>query len=245
MIDGASVLSIIPARGGSKGLPRKNVLPLGGRPLIQWTVAASRASRHVDRTILSTDDAEIAARAREAGCEVPFMRPPELATDEASTVDVILHALQALEAEGARFDYTVVLQPTSPLRLAEDIDACIELCHRAAAPSCVSLSPAKWALEWIFRLGPDGVMAPVTGQVGGSYRRQDASPCFGPNGAVYVGRTEQVRAARTFYGPGTVGHVMPAERSIDIDTRLDMAIAETVLAETGRTSAAATAAASA
>ena len=133
MIGDKSVLALIPARGGSKGVPGKNIRPAGGKPLIAWTIEAAKCSRYIDRLILSTDDPAIVAVAKQFGCDVPFMRPAELATDQADSMVVVRHALQAI---GERYDYLVLLQPTSPLRIAADIDAAVERCLQSDAPTC-------------------------------------------------------------------------------------------------------------
>ncbi|MEK7358375.1 MAG: acylneuraminate cytidylyltransferase family protein, partial [Bdellovibrionota bacterium] len=135
MIDGKRVLGVIPARGGSKGILRKNVRNLGGKPLIAWTIEATRSSRYLDRVIVSTDDREIAEVSVAHGAEVPFLRPAELASDTATSPQVLAHAL----GECPGFDLAVLLQPTSPLRETADIDVCIELCVRNAATSAVSV----------------------------------------------------------------------------------------------------------
>ena len=134
MIDGRSVLAIIPARGGSKGVPRKNIRPLGGKPLIAWTIEAAHRSAWIDRLILSSEDQEIIDTACAWGCDVPFVRPAELARDCTPGIDPVLHALKQLPS----FDLVVLLQPTSPLRSAADIDRCIERCQRGGAPAAVT-----------------------------------------------------------------------------------------------------------
>jgi N-acylneuraminate cytidylyltransferase len=136
MIEGQSVLAVIPARGGSKGVPRKNLRDVAGRPLIAWTIAAARGSSHIDRLVLSSDDEEIMETARRHGCDVPFRRPAELATDEADSMAVVMHAVETL---AERYDYVVLLQPTSPLRASADIDGAIATCLRHMAPSCVTV----------------------------------------------------------------------------------------------------------
>src|SRR3990167_8107255 len=136
MIDGKKVLAVITARGGSKGLPRKNILEVGGRPMLAWSVDAAEKSSLLDRTILSSDDDEIIRVGREWGCDVPFKRPLELAHDETSTEHALIHALDHLEET---YDYIVLLQPTSPLREAQDIDNCITTCRRRGVPACVSV----------------------------------------------------------------------------------------------------------
>jgi N-acylneuraminate cytidylyltransferase len=146
MIDGLSCLALITARGGSKGLPGKNVRPVNGRPLIDFTVSVARAARCVDRVVLSTDDLTIAAIAAAGGCDVPFIRPSALADDTACTIDVVLHAMDQLPP----FDVVVLLQPTSPARSVDDIEAC---CRRVGqgAPACVSVMLAEQSPYWMMR----------------------------------------------------------------------------------------------
>lgn len=220
MIGTRRVLALLTARGGSKRLPRKNVLPLAGKPLIAWTVKAALEARTVDRLILSTDDAEIAAVARDWGCDVPFMRPPALATDEASSMDVIWHAL---DMAGEGFDDLVLLQPTSPLRQASDIDACVTLRADRDAHAVVSVSaPDKPLSHFGFAAGD------------GSFSRLD--PALLPqsglcvlNGAVYAADIARLCATGSFYAADTLCFAMPADRSIDIDTRQDFLVAEALL----------------
>ncbi|MCC7016143.1 MAG: acylneuraminate cytidylyltransferase family protein [Rhodospirillales bacterium] len=224
-MSGRTVLAVIAARGGSKGLPGKNVADLGGKPVVAWSVAAGRGSRCVDRLILSSDDPRIIRAARRAGCEVPFRRPARLATDTASVHDVLFHALDALDEN---FDYVVLLQAASPLRAAGDIDACVRLCHRGGAP-VVSVAPVAKPPHWTFALDSEGRLKPVVEARRVADRRQDLPPIYAPNGAVYVARTEWLRRHRSFFGPETRAHVMPAERSVDIDTRLDLLLARALV----------------
>ncbi|MBI5720025.1 MAG: acylneuraminate cytidylyltransferase family protein [Burkholderiales bacterium] len=217
MIGGLSVLALITARGGSKGLPGKNVRLAAGRPLLAYTADAARASRHVDRLVLSTDDEEIMRVGRETGCEVPFRRPAALAGDEATSIDVVLHALDTLP----RHDLVLLLQPTSPLRTAADIDAACELLLRHEAPACVSLMPVPHHPQWMFGLD-DGVhLAPLLRGTVAAARRQELPPVYALNGAIYLARADWLRRTRTFLSEQTVGYVMPAGRSIDIDTLAD------------------------
>ena len=228
MIEGQRVLALITARGGSKGLPGKNVRPLGGRPLVAWSVAAARASRHVDRVVVSSDDAAIQQAVREAGGEVPFTRPAELSDDTATSIDVVLHALEQLPD----FDLLVLLQPTSPLRTAADIDDCLEACVRGGAPAAVSVVEIDKSPHWMFTLGPGAHLRKLLDGPTPE-RRQDAPPIVALNGAVYVARIAWLQGSRTFLDPATVAHVMPRERSVDIDTPLDFALAELQLAAPG------------
>ncbi len=240
VIGGKTVLAVIAARGGSKGLPGKNLADLGGRPVVAWSVAAGKGSRHVDRLILSSDDRAIIAAARHAGCETPFKRPARLATDKASIYEVLLHALDAMDES---YDYVVLLQATSPLRTARDIDACIELCRRSGAPAVVSVSLAAKPPQWMYELDAKGRLRPIlkgrsaaglfkTRRSAG--RRQELPPVYHPNGAVYVARVDWLRKRRVFVGPGTRAYVMPTERSVDIDTRADLLLARALVADSSK-----------
>lgn len=223
MIGDRKVLALIPARGGSKGVPRKNIREVGGKPLIAWTIEAAKASRHIDRLVLSSDDNEIMEVASLWGCEVPFARPKELATDVADSMSVVRHAIGALPE---RYDYLVLLQPTSPMRSAHDIDGAIELCVDARAPACVSVSEPDKSPFWMFKLDGARVVHPLFAESEIPDRRQDAPRVYALNGAVYVARTDHLVGGGTFLAPGTVGFAMPKERSFDIDTELDLKIVD-------------------
>jgi N-acylneuraminate cytidylyltransferase len=227
MIDGLSVLAIVPARGGSKGVARKNLRPVAGKPLIAWTIEAASRSRYLDRLILSSDDDEIIATARHLGCEAPFRRPADLATDEASSIDVILHAVRCLPE---RYDYIVLLQPTSPLRIASDIDGAVAACRHHDAPSCVSLSRADKNPRWMFTMDTQKRLLPILGGEAPP-QRQAAGEIFALNGAVYVARLAFLEAERTFLGERTVGYVMPRERALDIDDEFDLKLADLLMRE--------------
>lgn len=229
VIDGKRVLGVLIARGGSKGLPGKNVADLGGMPLIAWSVQAARSSRLLDRVLLSSDDDAIMAAARAAGCEAPFRRPAHLASDDATAADVVLHAM--IEA-GDDWDYVVLLQATSPFRTGADIDACITACHERNAPSCVSITDLGKPPAWILRLSDDGHIEPYFDTISMD-RRQAHAPAYIPNGAVYVTRADVLRTEKTLYPAGTLGHYMPRERSADIDTALDLAYARALLGQPG------------
>lgn len=224
------VLALIPARGGSKGLPRKNVLVAGGRPLIGWTVAAAQSSAAVGHTILSSDDDEIMAAARASGCSVPFRRPAELASDTASTMDVVFHALDQFP----QYEYLVLLQPTSPLRSAADIDAAFALMQQQRAPSCVSVCEVEQSPYWMYRVGVDERLSAVLQAPEGVSRRQDLPPVYTLNGAIYIARTDWLRRTRSFVGADTVGYRMPRERSIDIDTAQDFELFRNIVEQHAR-----------
>ena len=216
MIGSRMVLAVIPARGGSKGLPGKNILPVQGRPLLAWTADAALAARALDRVVVSSDADAILAAARACGVE-PLRRPAELATDTATTLDVIVHALDACPGH----DIVVVLQPTSPLRTAADIDGALERFAATGAPSCVSVCEAEQSPYWMYRLGAGQALLPVVDGTPQATRRQDLPTVYVLNGAVYVADAAWLRTTRAFVAAGTVAHVMPVERSLDIDTAQD------------------------
>jgi N-acylneuraminate cytidylyltransferase len=228
MIGTKSVLAVIVARGGSKGLPGKNIATCGGRPMIDWTIRAARGSRYIDRTIVSTDDSDIVAAARAAGAEVPFVRPAHLATDEASMQVVVEHAIATV---GAGYNLGVLLQVTSPLRIAEDIDGALELMDRTGAPSAVGVVEAAKSPYLMFSIGRDERIQPLFPDQSKVSRRQALPKVYSPNGAVYVFDFTWFLAKRIFFGPESAALVMPAERSVDVDTRLDLALADILLQE--------------
>ncbi|MBX9845847.1 MAG: acylneuraminate cytidylyltransferase family protein [Xanthobacteraceae bacterium] len=229
MIESHRVLALIPARGGSKGVPRKNIRLVGGKPLIAWSIEAARGSRYVDRVLLSSDDTEIIDVAKALGCEVPFRRPAELATDEADALSVVRHAIAALPEQ---YGYLVLLQPTSPMRTSQDIDGAIELCVERNAPACVGICESEKSPYWMMTLTSDGMMEPVMSSDRIPDRRQVAPRAYALNGAVYVATVPHLTAGQSFFGPGSLGYVMPRERSLDIDSELDLKIADFLLKET-------------
>lgn len=225
MIAGRSVLAIIPARGQSKGVPRKNLRVVGGKPLIAWTIDAAKASRYIDRLILTSEDEEIISVAKQLGCDVPFVRPAELAQDATLGIDPVLHAITELPG----YDVVVLLQPTSPLRITADIDGCIELCVSRDAKTCVSVTEVEQHPRWMYDLAEDDRLVSLISDGRTYARRQDLPPAFILNGAVYVADCAWLSAQRTFSGEGSVGYVMPRERSLDIDTEMDLKTCDEVL----------------
>jgi N-acylneuraminate cytidylyltransferase len=219
MIDGKTVLAVIPARGGSKGLPRKNIREAGGKPLIAWTIEVAQDSRYIDRLILSSDDPEIISVARSFGCDAPFVRPAALAQDDTPGIDPVLHAVNVLPG----YDYIVLLQPTSPLRNRDDIDGCIEKIVKQQANACVSVAEAEKNPHWMFRIDDAERLHPfIEGEV--VARRQDLPKVYVLNGAVYVAQCEWLLRNRTFLTAETMAYLMPGARSLDIDTEHDMAV---------------------
>ncbi len=225
MIGNLSVLGLITARGGSKGVHRKNLREVGGKSLIARAVEAARAAACLDRVVLSSDDPEIIQAAILRGCDVPFVRPAELATADAGSMDVVRHALETLPE---RYDFVVLLQPTSPFCTGEDIDGAVRLCVESGAPSCVSVCPPAKPPHWNFELGGNGRMKPILPAHYLIPRRQDLPQVFAPNGAVYAARCEWIVNQPSFMSPETVAYVMPTERSLDIDCEFDLVLAEAV-----------------
>lgn len=214
----AGVLAVIAARGGSKALPRKNVLPLGGRPLIAWSVRVALEAACVGRVIVTTDDTEIAEVARAAGAEVPFMRPAELASDTATSADVMAHAIGSIPGH----QEALLLQPTSPFRTAPDIDRAHALWRTSGAPSCVSVCEAIESPWLMFARNDAGRLRRLLAEPPGGLRRQDLPRAYQLNGALYFVRAAQFLVDHQFLHAGTVGFEMPLERSIDIDTAADL-----------------------
>ncbi|GAB3439363.1 acylneuraminate cytidylyltransferase family protein [Insolitispirillum peregrinum] len=219
MIDGLRVLALVPARGGSKGVPRKNIRDLGGKPLIAWTIEAALASRYIDDVVLSSDDAEIIETAVAWGASAPFVRPAELATDSADSLSVVRHALRALPTT---YDVLVLLQPTSPLRSTADIDGAIGTCLQAGAAACVSICEVEKSPFWMMEVQGNGRLSRLLADKPLPTRRQDAPPSYTLNGAVYVARCSDLLAGNGFLGDDTVPWIMPKERSFDIDTEFDL-----------------------
>jgi len=220
-------LGLIPARAGSRGLPGKNVRPLGGVPLIARTIRAALETP-LDEVVVSTDGREIAEVAREAGARVPFLRPPELATDKATTLDVVRHALTWFrENEQREFQVVVLLQPTSPLRTAQHIREALDLYFQNEGRSVVSVTPTEYPPFWTYSLTADGTLVPV---VPGNWlrRRQELPETFRLNGAIYIFPPQQVEAG-VLCDHRSVAYVMPPEVSVDIDTELHWQLAEALL----------------
>lgn len=224
------ILALIPARGGSKRLPGKNVRQLGGKPLIEWSIQVARTLPDVAAVLVSTDDPEIARHAQHAGALVPWLRPAELATDTASSVDVALHALDDYERAHGRVDGLLLLQPTSPFRNRARLQAGLALF--AANPGCsvIGVSPASTHPLWCFRL--DGTRLRPFVEGGGLHlRSQDLPPAYAVNGAFYLVPTKVLRETHSLYARDLLPLVMetPAE-CIDIDTEQDWQLAEQMLA---------------
>lgn len=225
------ILALIPARGGSKRLPGKNIRKLGGLPLIAWSIRAARESGVCDEVVVSTDDPQIAEIASLHGAAVPGLRPAELASDVAGSVDVALQALELHEALHGNVDGLLLLQPTSPFRTAESIRRAVALFGgEAGRRPVVSLSPAASHPAWCFRVTQDG-LSPFLGWEPISQRSQDLEPAWTLNGAIYLVPPGRLRTERSFFGVDALPMLMDDPReAIDIDTPADWVLAESALA---------------
>jgi N-acylneuraminate cytidylyltransferase len=228
MIDGKKVLAVIAARGGSKGVFKKNIRNIAGKPLIAFTIEEAKKSRYIDKLILSSDCEEIISVAKQFGCVAPFVRPKELAMDDTPGVLPVIHAI----GETPGYDYVVLLQPTSPLRLAEDIDGCISQCVFSKTPSCVTVTKSRHHPQWMFYINPVGnKLKNVVENVEIATRRQDLPETYALNGAVYVAEITSFLESETFLTNETTAYIMPEERSLDIDCEIDIKIAEVFIKE--------------
>jgi CMP-N,N'-diacetyllegionaminic acid synthase len=232
-------LAVIPARGGSKRLPGKNVKPLGGKPLIQWTIDAAIESRVFDRVCVSTDSDAIASVARACGADVPFLRPAELASDTSTTASALAHFIERFEQmEGCSVSYVCVLQPTSPLRTADDIKNADRLLMAENLDAVVSVCKMEHPFQLCNRLGPGGSLKGFISPAD-NCRSQDQKVYYRLNGAIYFCRKLVAMKLDTLYSDSveSCAYVMDQMHSVDIDTALDFAIAETVLSfSTGKRS---------
>lgn len=224
------ILGLIPARGGSKGLPGKNVRNLAGRPLIAWTVLAGIESGVLDAVVVSTDDDAIADAAAESGAQV-LRRPAELATDTAAMADVVLHALDTLEAQDGDFTHVMLLQPTSPLRGPAEVRQAVDRLRETGGRAVVSVCPAEHSPLLANTLPDDGSMAQFLRPEVSRANRQALAQHYRLNGAVYLAETGFFREHRTFIAEGTFAYVMEAECSVDIDTQLDFRLAELLMSD--------------
>jgi len=228
LFKGLSVLGFIPARAGSKGLPGKNIRPLAGKPLIVYTIEAARRSGVFDYLMVSTDGGDIAGIARKAGADVPFMRPAGLATDNARGIDVLHHAMSWLEERGKKYDCVMTLQPTSPLRSAEDIIAALDHLIERDADAIVSVCEVEHHPWWSNTLPEDDCMKDFL-RPGIPANRQELPKYYRLNGAIYLAWWDFIRERENWFGSDTFAYVMPRQRSVDIDEEMDLLLAELIL----------------
>lgn len=227
------LLAVIPARGGSKGIPFKNLADLGGRPLIAWTIAAAKAAHGLDRIIVSTDDETIASVAREHGAEVPFLRPTEFSTDNAPALDVITHALNHLRSKnGSPYDAVVYLQPTSPFRNAAQLNEAIALFDQERPDTLVSVTAVPHNMVPLSLMQTVGASAPMMLQppVGQKMRRQEKEKLFARNGpAILIVSASDAMHRAKLYGERVLGFEMDRLSSLDIDDPIDLEFARHLL----------------
>lgn len=226
-----NVLGLVTARGGSKGIPRKNLAEVAGKPLIAWTIESALASS-LDRLVVSTDDSEIAHVARRWGGEVPFQRPAELARDDSPHLPVVQHAVEWLEThEGYCPGAIALLQPTSPLREARDIDGAIRLLVEKEIDRVVAVAESPVYPYQMYRLTEEGRLEEAASRPEGYVRRQDIPSVYAVNGAIYLVRRHILDTADTFVTESCYGYVMPRSRSLDVDEPWELRLADLLLRE--------------
>ena len=229
-----NVLAVIPARGGSKGVPRKNIRPICGKPILAYTIEAALAARHsLRRIIVSTDDPEIAEAAHEYGAEVPFMRPKHLAGDQVPTLPVLQHAVRFVERQdGLTFDWILLLQPTAPLRGTQDIEKALDLARGGGCDSVISVVQVFAEHPILMKRIEDNQLLPYSLEEKEGTRRQDYQPpAYMRNGAIYLTRRNVLLEGNSIWGHIIRPYVMPPDRSLSIDSELDFKLVEIILAE--------------
>lgn len=228
----AKILAVIPARGGSKGVARKNIRPICGKPLIAYTIETALAANHLlHRTIVSTDDSEIAAVASDHGAEVPFLRPAELAGDKVPTLPVLQHAVSFMETQDdIRFDWVMLLQPTAPLRAPQDIEASLKVAHQNYCDSVISVVQVFAEHPILMKRIEDNQLLPYCIEEQEGTRRQDyRPPAYMRNGAIYLTRRDVLMDKGSIWGEVIRPYVMPAERSVSIDSELELKLVELLM----------------
>lgn len=224
------ILGIIPARGDTKGIRKKNIKPLASKPLISYTIVESLKSKYITDLIVSTDDHEIADIAKECGAIVPFIRPKELATDKARSIEVVLHALGFMEdLNKITYNYVILLQPTAPLRTVNDIDNAIEKLLSSEADSIVSLCRLDDPHPMKLKILKNGLIYPYLSGYEEGLPRQSLPELYRLNGAIYATKREVIVRQKSFFGTDSKPYLMPPERSVNIDNILDFYLAEYLL----------------
>lgn len=228
------VLAVIPARGGSKGVPRKNIRPICGRPLISYTIEHALGARDLfHRVIVSTDDQEIASVARQCGAEVPFLRPAELARDESPVIPMLQHAVNFVEqSAGIRMDWICLLQPTEPFRIAADLEQSLELAFTGGCDSVISVVQVFATHPILMKRIEGGRLLPFCLEEREGTRRQEYQPAaYMRNGSIYLTKRDVLMEQNSIWGRTIRPYVMPLERSVSIDTELDLKLAEIMMTE--------------
>lgn len=223
MLNGKKVMALIPARGGSKGIKRKNVKDLCGKPLIAYTILAAKQSCYIDGVYVSTEDMEIAEIAKRYGAEIPFLRPMKLAEDDSTTLDVVIHAVNNF-INKKEWDALVLLQPTQPLRTVEDIDKTIEFFYQNGRKSTVSISEVNDSPVLMRYFDPNGELRKLL-DMSSTVRRQDMPKYYRVNGAVYINAIEEINE-NTSFNDNQLGFIMEQMHSVDIDEEKDLYLAK-------------------
>jgi len=234
MIGDKKLLAIIPARGGSKRLPRKNILDLAGKPLIAWTIESALGTKYIDRVVVSTDDQDIADVSIKYGADIPFIRPDELATDEATSIDVVLHLLKRLEMCNEYYDYIILLQPTSPLRTTKNIDEAVELLQIKKKDAVISVCEVEHSPLWCNTVPESGDLSNFLEDSVLNQRSQDLDQYYRLNGAIYLCNTNRLKEEKTFFFKSDcTAYIMANEQSVDIDSKMDLLQALVVVENIG------------
>ena len=223
-----NILAIIPARGGSKGLPRKNIIDLAGKPLIAWTIEASLNSKYISKTIVSSDDKEILDISLEYGAEI-IKRPDNLSSDDATSESIVRHVLEYLESIKKIFDFVVLLQPTSPLRTCKDIDSAFNIMSDSKATAAISVCDIDNKILKTFTKNSAGFLESIVNNKYPFMRRQDLPKVYMPNGAIYIIDIKAFLERNSFLTEKTVSYLMPQDRSMDIDSFDDIEIVRNYL----------------
>lgn len=226
-----TILGLIPARGGSQNLPRKNIKPLLGKPLIAWTIEQGLKSQYIDKLIVSTDNKEISEVSKQYGAEVPFMRPKELSLNETPGIQVVLHAMDWMKTNADIYDLIMFLQPTSPLRTSEDIDMAVKFFFLKKAHSVVSVCKAEHHPHWSNTLPENLNMNQFISSKILNKNRQKLPSYFRLNGSIYLSYWRYLEEKKRFFGKKTYAFIMPQEKSVDIDNKIDFKLAEIMLKE--------------
>jgi CMP-N,N'-diacetyllegionaminic acid synthase len=224
------ILGVITARGGSKGIPRKNIKDLAGKPLIAYTIEEAKKSKLLTRCIVSTDDSEIAEISKKYDADIPFIRPSEIAQDDSTSMDVAQHAIRYLKDElNEDYDYLMILQPTSPLRIVEDIEKSIEKIVDTSADSVMSMMElVDFSIKKLKRIEDDKVHPFLEDEGKTSGRRQDLTKMYKRNCAIYLTKVELIENGDLF-GKVSRPHIMPEDRSLDINEPFDFDVAELLI----------------
>lgn len=225
------ILALIPARGGSKRLPGKNIIPLLGKPLVAWTIEQALASNLCDRVVVSTDDKGIAKVAREFGAEVPFLRPKKLASDRASSLSVAYHAIEFFRRKGTEFDYLALLEPTSPLRKKCDIDRAIStLVNNPKAEALVSLGMIHLEHPMLVKKIKNGLIKPYT-RLPEVQQSQETDAAYFPYGVIYLSKVSSLYKNKTFYPRRSIYILLERWQNYEVDDQIDLLLVEKIMRE--------------